>query len=371
MAVIIVLSIAIHSCYLGSKVVLSLFALELGASQFIVGVLAALYAVLPLLLGVYSGRIADTRGMRLPLMIGSACTGFAMLTGFLWQQLSGLVAVSILVGAGFVFFNVSIQNLTGAYGKAEQRARNFAWLSIGYSVSAFIGPMFAGFSIDHAGHRLTFLFFSAFTLVPIAILAFKPGFTRVTPQTSADDKRSAFDLLHNAALRRLIVISGLCVASAELFAFYVPVFAHSIGLSASTIGIILGAYATAVFVSRFMLPALLRRYRSEQIMFASMLIAACAFAFFPLLQNVYPLMLAAFVIGVGTGCAQPLLMAVSYEKSPAGRTGEVTGLRLTANNVARVVIPLLSGAIGTAIGAAPVFWMNALNLAVVSYLSRR
>lgn len=371
MAVIIALSIAIHSCYLGSKVVLSLLALELGASQFTVGVLAALYAVVPLILGVYSGRIADTRGMRLPLLIGCACTGLAMLTGYLWQQLSGLVAVSILVGAGFVFFNVSIQNLTGAYGPSEQRARNFAWLSIGYSVSAFIGPMFAGFSIDHAGHGLTFLFFALLTLVPIAMLVFKPGWIQFAAQPANDAKRSAFDLLHNQALRRLIVISGLCVASAELFAFYVPVFAHSIGLSASTIGIILGSYAAAVFVCRFMLPALLRRFRSEQIMFASMLVAACAFAVFPLLRNVYPLMAFAFVIGIGTGVAQPLLMAVSYEKSPAGRTGEVTGLRLTANNVARVAIPLLSGAIGAAIGAAPVFWMNALNLAFVSYLSRR
>jgi hypothetical protein len=37
MAVIILLSIAIPSCYRGSKVVLSLFALELGANQFTVG----------------------------------------------------------------------------------------------------------------------------------------------------------------------------------------------------------------------------------------------------------------------------------------------------------------------------------------------
>lgn len=371
MKLILLLSLAIHSCYLGSKVVLSLFALELGANQFTVGVLAALYAVMPLALGIYSGRVADTRGMWLPLMIGAACTGLAMLTGFLWQQLSGLVAVSILVGAGFVFFNVAIQNLTGAYGVPEQRARNFSWLSIGYSVSAFIGPMFAGFSIDHVGHGMTFLFFALFTLLPIGVLALKPALTQASVHKAEDGKRSALDLLSNETLRRLIFVSGLCVASAELFAFYVPVFSHSIGLSASTIGIILGAYAAAVFLSRFMLPALLSRFRSEQIMFASMLVAACAFAVFPFFRSVYALMAAAFVIGVGTGCAQPVLMALSYEKSPAGRTGEVTGLRLTANNVARVAIPLLSGAIGVAVGAAPVFWMNALNLAFVSYLSRR
>lgn len=371
MSAVILLSIAIHSCYLGSKVVLSLFALEMGANQFTVGILAALYAVVPLLLGVYSGRIADTRGMRLPLMIGAVCTGLAMLTGFLWQELSGLIAVSILVGAGFVFFNVSIQNLTGGFGPPEQRARNFAWLSIGYSVSAFIGPMFAGFSIDHAGHGMTFLFFAGFTLLPIAVLAFQPGFTRIAPSATGGGKRSALELLRDEPLRRLIIISGLAVASAELYAFYVPVFAHSIGLSASTIGIILGAYAAAVFLARFLLPALLRRLRSEQIMVASMLLAACAFALFPLLRSIYALMCASFIIGIGTGCAQPVLMALSYDKSPAGRTGEVTGLRLTANNVARVAIPLLSGAIGVAVGAAPVFWMNALNLAVISYLSRK
>jgi len=48
MYAVVILSIAIHSCYLGSKVVVSLFALELGASQFTVGVLAAFYAIVPL-----------------------------------------------------------------------------------------------------------------------------------------------------------------------------------------------------------------------------------------------------------------------------------------------------------------------------------
>ena len=79
----------------------------------------------------------------------------------------------------------------------------------------------------------------------------------------------------------------------------------------------------------------------------------------------------ALVIGFGVGCAQPLMMALTYEKSPPGRTGEVTGLRLTANNVARVAIPLISGALGALLGAAPVFWLNAANLAAISWLSRR
>jgi hypothetical protein len=64
MILIVLLSMSVHDCYIGSKVVVSLFALELGASQGLVGVIAAFYAAVPLLLGVYSGRLADTRGMR-------------------------------------------------------------------------------------------------------------------------------------------------------------------------------------------------------------------------------------------------------------------------------------------------------------------
>jgi len=368
---VVLLSVAIHSCYLGSKVVVSLLALELGASQFTVGILAAFYALVPLLLGVWSGRLADTVGMRVPMLIGAAFTGIAMATGFISPNLTGLFLVPLLMGAGFVLFNVSIQNLAGGFGRPEQRARNFSVLSIGYSVSAFIGPTIAGFSIDFAGHAATFGLFALFTLVPVGVLAFNNSLTQIAGPPGARDERSTLALLADAPLRRIIVTSGLAVAANELFVFYLPVYAHSIGLSASTTGMVLGTYAVAAFTTRFALPALLRRFRTERVMVSFMLIAAGAFVFLPFTQEAPLLMALAFIIGIGLGVAQPVLMMVSYERSPAGRTGEVTGLRLTANNVARVAIPLISGALGALLGTAPVFLLNAVNLAAVSYLSRK
>ena len=103
-------------------------------------------------------------------------------------------------------------------------------------------------------------------------------------------------------------------------------------------------------------------------MFACLLLAACAFAVFPVSIDLYYMLTVAFVLGLGLGCGQPLSMMLGYNRAPAGRTGEVTGLRLTANNVARVVIPVVCGALGSTMGAAPVFWMNAMNLAAVSAL---
>ena len=371
MYLIVLMSIAIHACYIGSKVVMSLLALELGASQLLIGVLASLYALLPLLLGVYSGRLADTIGMRVPMLIGSVLTGVAMLAGFVWQQYAALFAIAILMGAAFVFFNVAVQNLTGACGRPEDRARNFSILTIGYSMSSFIGPMIAGFTIDYAGHARAFLVLALLTLLPIGMLTFYPKITRVAAPKSEPQERRALDLLRDPPLRSIIIMSGLMVAAYELFGFYMPVFGHSVGLSASTIGVIMGTYATATFLTRFFLPLLLRRTRPQQVLFAFMLLAACGFLLMPFLRNVYLIMLVSFAIGIGMGVGQPISMTMAYNNSPAGRTGEVTGLRLTANNIARIVIPLTAGALGTAFGMVPVFRMNAVNLTVVSFLARK
>ena len=51
-----------HSAFAGSRMVLSLYALQLGANPFMIGVLMALYAICPMLLAVYVGRLADRIG---------------------------------------------------------------------------------------------------------------------------------------------------------------------------------------------------------------------------------------------------------------------------------------------------------------------
>jgi len=53
-----------------------------------------------------------------------------------------------------------------------------------------------------------------------------------------------------------------------------------------------------------------------------------------------------------------------------GRSGQTLGLRLTANNFVRVTGPIVFGAVGTAIGFPPVFWINAAVLACGVLLAR-
>jgi MFS family permease len=349
----------------------TLLAVKLGASPAIIGVLAALYGLAPLVAGVHAGRLSDTAGARLPMMAGAAMVAAAMLCGYLFQTLAGLAVVAVLLGMGFVYYNVAIQNFTGMYGEPALRARNFSWLSMSYSVSAFIGPVFAGYTIDYASHGTAFLGFAALSSAPILALLLMPRFGAAAKRAPDSAPRRMSELLKNPPLLRVVVMSGLMVSAWELYLFYLPLHGHSIGLSASTIGIVMGVYAAAALTVRFLLPILLRRTTMQRLTAAAMLIAASIFRVLPWIREVLLLAAASFGIGLMLGICQPVMMMLAFERSPPGRTGEVTGLRLAANNVARMVVPVIGGALGAAFGAAPVFWLNAASLGVISWLARR
>ena len=82
------------------------------------------------------------------------------------------------------------------------------------------------------------------------------------------------------------------------------------------------------------------------------------------------LALTSLVCGISAGCSQPLSMLQVFNQSAAGRAGETVGLRLTINNLGRIIAPALFGALGTVAGLLPVFWINALPMGGGGLLTR-
>src|SRR5258708_10930038 len=105
-----------------------------------VGVLAALYAVFPLLLAVYAGRISDRIGVRYPILLGSMGITAGLSLPVLNEGLFALFLCPTLIGLGQIFFHVSIHNAVGSIGDVADRAQNFRTLSLRQSVATFIRP---------------------------------------------------------------------------------------------------------------------------------------------------------------------------------------------------------------------------------------
>jgi len=351
---IVLMCVLNHTGFGGSRVAVSLYALDLGASQLEIGVLMALYALCPMLLAVSIGKMADRVGPRLPMLLGTAGTAIALLLPPLFPGLATLYIAALLIGTSFNAFFITLMGIAGGIGGERNRVNNYALVSLGFSGASFLGPIAAGFSIDHLGHLPTFLLLSTFTLIPLLLLWFRSGFLPPAgEQEVANEKRNAFDLWHIPVLRNTFIASGISSSAWDLFQFYMPVYGHSVGLSASAIGMVLGVFALATFVIRVVLPRLIRKSREAEILAYSIFVSALAFVLFPFFKDVYALAAIAFLLGLGCGCSMPLSMSLIYALSPRERVSESSGLRVTVNNFAHLVIPLVFGSVGTVFGYFP------------------
>jgi len=370
---LIVLTVLVHLSFAGCRFIISLTAIHHGATPFTVGVVMSLLTVIAMLFAVRWGRWVDHVGVRVPMLAGASAILAAMVLAWAVPSLETLFVVSPLAGSGFFLFHIAAGQAAAVIGRPEDRVRNFGLLALAFSTSGFLGPVLAGFAIDGIDHRGAMLALSFGALVNVIALAARNA--DIPHQASAaaapQEKRRIADFLRIPGFRLVFIVSGALSMTWDLFAFVIPIHGSQIGLSASTIGIILGAFGAAVFVVRLLLPLVAHRVDEWRMLIAAMLLSGATLLAFPLVDGVPLLMALAFLLGVGLGGTQPLIMALLYEKAPEGRGAEVLSVRTWLINFSQTSAPLASGALGAALGMLPVFWAMGATLLIAGLIAAR
>jgi MFS family permease len=360
-----------HLAFVGARMTTSLFALQLGASETTVGILMALFALLPTLLSVSAGRLIDRIGPRRPLLWGLVVLAAATALPFAFPRVEILYLSCTLLGTSFMVVHIAMNSVFGAHGTPEERAVNFSWLALGFSTSNSIGPLVAGYAIEAFGHAGAMLLLAAFPVAALVLLSRRRQPLPRPERVAHASRGGVFDLLRVPGLRHTFIVSGLLAMGWDLYTFLIPLYGSRIGLSAGTIGLVMSTFAVATFVVRLFMTMLVRRAKQWLLIACAMAVAGCAYLLFPFVQSVPLLMALSFVLGLGLGCSQPVIMALLYEASPHGRQGEAVGIRTTMLNGSHTFIPLVSGAISGALGMAPVFALIAAALLGGAWFARQ
>lgn len=369
---IVLVTVLTHTSFKGSKVLISLYAIDLGANPLTIGVLFSMYSLFPVFLSVYAGKLSDRYGFRPPMLFGACGLLLGLLLPFMMPQLATLYISATLIGMCYIFYTVTVQHLVGSFGEGVDRTRNYSIFSLGIGLTALLGPTTAGFAIDLIGHRSTYLLLALLPALPILVLLFLARLLpRPQPKAERKPEHRVLDLVKDAPLRRVMITAAIIETGLELFSFYLPIYAHSLGFSASQIGIILGSFALALLLVRLVMPRLVGHSSEERVLSHSLFLAAATCLLFPFVSSFALLLMIAFILGIGLGCGSPLSLVLAYNRSPPGRSGEAIGLRQTANKATEVTVPILFGSIGTAFGMVPVFWLDALMLAAGGALMRK
>lgn len=361
----------------GSRVVTSLTAIHLGATPAVVGAIMSLYFLVPMVLGLLMGRLVDRAGVALPMALVACLLAAGNVLPAAFPSLWALAISAACIGTAFVGAMIALSSAAAFVGGPQDRAANFSWFTIGTGLGVGLGPLLTGFAIDGLGDRAASLSLCVWPAAVLVLLAAKwrhlPTVTSVTsvPASARGPKLSWTSLFSDRRLRAVLVGSVMCPAGYEVFLFVIPVNGTRIGMSASTIGSVLGVSAAAIFLVRMATPFLVRRMHEWTIMMVVLLGIGASYLMLVVFTQSWAIFLVGAVMGIVQGVGQPVIMSMYFTASPAGRQGEAAGVRGILQNACSAFSPVFIGGLGTILGLGPVLVAAAAVYAWGGWFSRR
>lgn len=348
---------------IGTRPIITLYAYHSGASEAFIGLIVALFALLPMIFSVQVGRWMDQFGAWKMSIFGGFGMFLSALLTALFPNLGLLLVTQMTMGLAHTCVLVALQKTVG--NLKGSRDKLIATFSLAGSMGEFLGPSINGYAYEHYGFSVSFGISGIFILLAVTIglvigkSAWKTGEKSHDVQvTQLQSTGSTWTLMKNADLRNALIISGLVIYSKDLFTAYFPVYGSQLGMSAGQIGLFLSLMAAMSVLIRVMQFYLIKKFERSIILFVSLVVSGLVYISIPFIS--WPIVLAclAMTLGAGLGLGQPLSLVYAMNSSPMGRQGEVLGMRIGVNRTSQFAAPIIFGAIGTVAGLSLIFWLG-------------
>lgn len=351
-----------------------LFASELGAGPFAVGVVAAAFAVLPLPLAVPAGALTDRVGPRAMCLAGSLAMALVTMGVGLFPSMAALIAGQALLGVAQLTVVVSLQTAVASAKGDAAREHWFGLYTASVSLGQLIGPLIGGYVADRTAFTTTFIVAGLAGLVTPALAWGMPkqGMETTGGTSGGRSIRAIRRLLRHKGIQAGIVTSFGAIFTLGLRQAFFPLYLQGLGYPATVIGSLLSAQALASVLVRPAMPRIIAWSGGRfPVLVGSLALLAIAMLITPFSTTPVPLALASILIGIGLGLCQPISMVTVADSVEPEIRGLAMGVRMTGNRLAQLTNPLFFGAVTAAIGLGPAFILSGALLCFTTGLILR
>lgn len=337
-------------------------ALELDANAAQVGLIAAIYALFPVLLALQFGRLVGRLGEGKFIIAGTITM---ILTSLLLVFSNSLVLLAIATsfsGVAHLACMLGGQTMVALRTPRESYDRYFGYYTFSASVGHMIGPLLATVVAGSNGvlpksTSSAFLlgaFLSIAALVPV--LSWRRERPSVEAKTNGEGTYSAaIRLVRKPGILAAIYISLAISATADVLVVFLPLYGSENNFSPYAVGIILALRAGTTMMSRFFLGRLSERFSTYQLLMWSTLISLIACGAMAFAKSAISLAIIVFIAGFSLGIGQPLTMSLVAQKTQPEERALAVSARLMGNRLGQFLVPAAAGIVAAASGAGAVF----------------
>lgn len=354
-------------------VVVPVYGLELGASPLMLGVVLSSQYLLPLIMAIPLGGLVARFGGRVNLIAGGVIMGGGLLTMQAVPGYAGLILGQLLVGLAHLQMVLSAQTVISSLASGTRLEGYFGWYSTWLSGGQVIGPLLAGFWIESSGG------FGALFLM-MAVVALLGGIAGLwlagdavqgikVGRAESGFRAQARLMRENTGVQVSVAITVAGMFALGVYGSYLPVYLHSLEVSAALIGIMVSLRAGVSMVIRPFIPKIIQaaggRARATSLALATLAIGLGGLGF---ATGVAAVVLLSILVGLGGGLSQPLSMVVLAESVGREQRSGALGMRLMANRAIHFLAPLWFGAILELSGFGASFALSGVLVAGIALL---
>lgn len=352
--------------------------LELNADARTIGILGAIYALLPVLLAVLFGRAVDKYGERTFLLVGGVGI---LISAVLLRNANSITSLALLTaaaGTAHLAVMVGGQTMMAKRSPTDLYDNYFGYYTFSASLGQMIGPLFGGIVAGSAGSLpkstsnafLAAAALAAIGLVPLLISSKSSNLLNQRREVGSQ-KVKIKPLLQNKGISSAIFTSLIISSASDILVVFLPLYGQEKNFTPTAVGLLLSIRAAMAMISRFFLGNLSAHFTARGVMIISGAVSTIGCGLL-IVGNTF--MLTAIIIaiaGFALGIGQPLTMAWVSRSSKVEERAMAISLRLTGNRLGQFVLPLVAGVTAGSLGVGSVFLVLSGMLGVSTAVSHR
>jgi DHA1 family tetracycline resistance protein-like MFS transporter len=350
-----------------------------GASPALVTLLLSCYSFAQFFTSPIWGRLSDRYG-RKPILISSLC--FAIIA-YLWMSFASalwmLFAARLLQGAGagnIAAAQAYIADITTPEKRAKGMGMIGAAFGLGFTIGPALGGLLAGNHPDLGGLSrppLAAAGFSALALLLTIFLLRESLIAANRARERASRWTVARAALARPALRQILSLFFITTAAfAGMEATFALWAQDAFGWGPETVGMaLLYVGVVLIIMQGGLVGRLAQRFGEQRLVGAGVAILALGLIGLPLSHAIVEAVLAMGLLAIGMGLFSPSLNSLLSFHAGVSERGGIMGVGQSAASLARVLGPIVAGALFDHLGRNAPYYLSAAIMALMVLLALR
>ncbi len=348
--------------------ILPIFAADLKASGFMLGLIFSAMSMSKLFFNPLFGWLSDKKGRKVFITSGLFIYVFVALSYTLISTPVQMIFVRLAAGFTYAMVMPIVIAYIGGMSKQGEESYNMATLNLSAGLGMAMGPIIGGiladkFNMNAAFYGQATLLFISFLITLFLLPNQKPDHKAV--QTAKLPLKKLFS--SNVMIGIAISTCMNAMTMSSLFVF-MPLFSKSLKLTNTQIGILL---ATVMILSGLLqLPfgKLAGKYDKINFIISGSLIGAATVGLLPLCHGFHALLGVSLLVAIGFAMSGPALSGLLIERSRATGLGASIGTISAFQEAGLIVGPVFSGLIMDKIDLNSVFYIMAGFSALATFI---